>query len=247
MEDSTMISKDIRLTLSNSKKIILKLKKLVCREVLVLGDSHAGIFSESRIRAAFPFYFFNVVSVAGATVSGLENPNSKTQALPIFINNLKRSKANTIIVLLGEVDIGFVIWYRSEKYKTEVSEMLDNALKNYQKFLLLLSKEHRVICLSAPFPTIKDGQDWGEIANARRDVKALQIDRTKLTIRFNKSINEFCQNNKIEYLDFDDESIGKDGLVDIRLLNKNPADHHYEPRTYIKMIIPKLKRCIKIG
>lgn len=240
-----MKSKIIPFMIRTSGKVILKLQKLVCKEVLVLGDSHASIFSDLRLRAAFPFYYFNVVTVGGATVSGLENPNSKTQALPIFMNNIKRSKADTVIVLLGEVDTGFVIWYRSEKYKTAVSKMLNKALNNYQEFLFSLSKEHRIICLSAPLPTVKDGQDWGEVANARREVKASQIDRTKLTIQFNKRMKEYCQKNRIIYLDFDNESIGRDGVVDINLLNKNPTDHHYEPNVYIQMIIPKLKRCIK--
>lgn len=61
----------------------------------------------------------------------------KTQALPIFINNLKRSKASTIIVLHGKVGIGFVIRNNSEKYKTEVSEMLDNALKDIKFFVCI--------------------------------------------------------------------------------------------------------------
>ena len=217
---------------------------MLCNEVLVFGDSHVAIFNNFKMRKAFPQYYFNVVSVGAATVSGLENPNSKTQALPIFKQNLKTSNANTIIVSLGEVDTGFVIWYRSEKYNTEVSEMLDNALRNYRDFLIFLSRDHRVICLSAPLPTIRDGQDWGDVANLRKKVKASQMDRTKLTIYFNESMEGFCLQNKIEYLDFDSESLGKNGLVHAGLINNNINDHHYATEAYIEMIIPKLKRYI---
>ena len=242
-----MILKIIRFALNRIVRIVLIFQKHACKEILVLGDSHALIFSNRSFRMAFPYYYFNVVSVGGATISGLENPNSKTQALPIFMDNLKTSTAETIIILLGEVDTGFVIWYRSEKYGVSVSEMMDNALRNYQDFLLLLSKEHQVICVSTPLPTIKDGQDWGEIANARRGVETSQIDRTKLTLRFNNHMKEFCRINKIGYLNFDNESIGEAGVVSSKLLNKNPNDHHYEPRAYINMIIPKLKKCIEQG
>ena len=145
------------------------------------------------------------------------------------------------MVLLGEVDTGFVIWYRAEKYKAEVSEMLLHALTSYQKFLTLLRNEHRVICLSAPLPTIIDGREWGAVANARKDVRASQAERTLLTIGFNEGMRRFCEENAIEYLDFDDDSIGKDGLVDRRLLNSDPLDHHYEPRAYMEMIIPRLR------
>lgn len=214
---------------------------LTRREILVLGDSHAVVFSDARFRAEFPLHSFNVVAIGGATASGLENPNSKTQAAPIFMDAMKRSAASTVIVLLGEVDTGFVIWYRAEKYQVSVSEMLQSALTSYQEFLRLLKDERRVVCLSAPLPTITDGRDWGEVANARKNVRASQAQRTTLTIRFNEGMRSFCAKNGIGYLDFDGESIGKDGLVDAKLLNSNPLDHHYEPRAYMEMMIPKLE------
>ncbi len=37
-----------------------------------------------------PWYKFKVVSVLGATVSGLENPNSKTNAVNIYNEALKK-------------------------------------------------------------------------------------------------------------------------------------------------------------
>jgi hypothetical protein len=214
------------------------------RAILVLGDSHAAIFSDPALHAAFPLHSFEVVSVGGATASGLENPNSKTQALPIFRDAIKRSAAATVIVLLGEVDTGFVIWYRAEKHQTEVAEMLLDALTNYQKFLLSIQQERRVICLSAPLPTIRDDQEWGAVANARKDVQASQAARTRLTLQFNGRMKEFCASREIAHLHFDDESIGADGLVDTRLLNTNPLDHHYEPRAYLAMLIPKLREQI---
>ncbi|MGH9623736.1 MAG: hypothetical protein ACRD4G_05285 [Bryobacteraceae bacterium] len=90
--------------------MLLTIQERTCQEVLVLGDSHAAIFQTLRMRATFPTRFFNVVAVGGATMSGLENPNSKTHALTIFKRNIRRSKARTVITLLGEVDVGFVIW-----------------------------------------------------------------------------------------------------------------------------------------
>lgn len=185
--------------------------------------------------------------IGGATASGLENPNSKTQSLPTFAEAVRKSAARTIIVQLGEVDAGFVIWYRAEKYNTEVTETLQYALTGYQRFLTSLLGERRVICLSAPLPTIRDGQEWGAVANARREVKASHMDRTQLTIRFNEGVREFCEKANIEYLDFDDESMGKDGLVDMRLLNSDPLDHHYEPCAYMEMMIPKLRERLSSG
>ena len=214
-------------------------------KILVLGDSHANVFTHKDIQSFFANYSFYVVAVGGATVSGLQNPNSKTQALPIFMRRIKKSKAKTIIILLGEVDTGFVIWYRAEKHQAPVDEMLGSALRNYQNLLEQLSKTHRIICISTPLPTIRDGQNWGQIANTRKDIKATQLQRTKLTIQFNSHMQSFCQEIGITYLNFDNISINKNGVVDTKLINKNDADHHYNQDVYASMIINELKGCIE--
>ena len=228
--------------------IVLKIRGLlktvqrsVFKELLVIGDSHVRILSTNRVRFAFPFYYIKRVAVGGATVSGLENPNSKTQAFDIFMKAIRESNAKKIVVILGEVDTGFVIWYRAEKYQTNVSFIFDEAVKKYQKFLLLLSEDHEVICVSTPLPTIIDGQEWGPVADARKEVKATQLERTNLTLSFNKEMKEFCENNKITYVDLDSQSLGDNGLVDNRLLRKDPYDHHYDPTAYSKLIISGLR------
>jgi hypothetical protein len=210
-----------------------------------LGDSHAGIFSNKKFNNVFKRKFFNVISVGGATVSGLENPNAATQAIPIFNSNIKKSRAKIVIVLLGEVDTGFVIWYRAEKYKTSVAKMLDMAVQNYMRFLHELSMRFRVICVSTPLPTIRDGQNWGEIANARKDVQATLKQRTDLTIYFNEIIEKFCKNKNIKFIALDNKSLGRDGIVKPELLNTNPKDHHYNPETYSELLIQELKNIIE--
>lgn len=214
-------------------------------EVLVIGDSHANVFRSRKLKSCFPRHFFNIIVIGGATVSGLKNPNSRTQALPIFLNSLKNSKAATTIVLLGEVDTGFVIWYRAEKYKTPVAVMFDQAIENYKNLIMEISKKTRVICISTPLPTIGDENALGDVANARKEVKATQRQRTELTIEFNKQMKEFCEGNGFTYLSFDQESIGENGLVNPWLLNSDPKDHHYDWQKYADMIVNKLKNSIE--
>ncbi|MFZ2197966.1 MAG: hypothetical protein WAV13_09560 [Thermodesulfovibrionales bacterium] len=228
-----------------SSPIVLWGKRLMFDEVLVIGDSHANVFYSLKFMPSFPRHFFHVVIVGGATVSGLKNPNSTTRALPIFMDSLRNSKAATTIVLLGEVDAGFVIWYRAEKYKTPVAVMLDQATENYQNLLMEISKKSRVICISTPLPTITDENIWGDIANARKDVKATQRQRTDLTIQFNKQMQEFCDRKRFIYLSFDNECIGENGLVAPWILNSNPNNHHYDRQKYADMIINRLRSIIK--
>ncbi len=173
------------------------------REILILGDSHTPIFNHELFKEKFPDLFFNIHTVVGATASGLENPNSKTKAYPIFREAIKKSTAKQVIVMLGEVDTGFVIWYRAQKYQESVASMMDKAIESYSRFLLELAMRFEVVCISTPLPTIQDGNDWGDIANARRDVTALLVERTALTLEFNRIMQLFCRQNNIRYLMLD--------------------------------------------
>ena len=112
------------------------------RRYLVLGDSHAQVFKNHMFKVCYPFTSFDVCDVGGATVSGLDNPHSKTDTLKIFRKKLKNSKKlNKIIFLIGEVDTGFVIWYRAEKYGASINKQI--VVNNEQELLSVLSKEKK--------------------------------------------------------------------------------------------------------
>ncbi|RXP45424.1 SGNH/GDSL hydrolase family protein [Lutibacter sp. HS1-25] len=221
--------------------------KLAFRKVLVIGDSHAKIFNNPLFKIHFPFYAFDVCSVKGATASGLENPNSKTQAYKIFKEKLDNpQKYFKVILLLGEVDTGFVIWYRSEKYDAPISKMFNDAIIKYTNFIADTNKLLQPIVISTPLPTISDNNDWGEIANLRKTIKAKQLERTDLTIKFNNKIEKFCKTNNIEYVNLDKQSLGKNGLIDDYLLNKNSNNHHYNNNNYTKLLIRNLKKILVV-
>lgn len=208
------------------------------RKILVIGDSHSRVFESLQAKFRFPFVTFNVCSVDGATVSGLDNPNSKTNAYEIFIEKINAADDfEKIVFLLGEVDLGFVIWYRATKYSTSIDEMLDRAVSNYLNLIEQASIKFPVLVLSAPLPTISDNNDWGEIANLRREVTASQKERTNLTIKFNRIVEERCSHfENVEYLNLDNDSIGDSGIVSNNLLNSNRLDHHYDKKEYFKLI-----------
>lgn len=210
------------------------------QEILVLGDSHSPVFNHPLFKEKFPHLSFNVLTVIGATASGLENPNSKTQAYPIFREAIENSTAKQAIIMLGEVDTGFVIWYRAQKYQESVAVMMDKAIASYSRFLAELSLRFKVVCISTPLPTIQDGNDWGDIANARREVTASQIERTSLTLEFNRAIQAFCSQNGIRYIMLDDLSIGENGLVKTDLLNSDSSNHHYDEDRYSRLLVEGL-------
>ncbi len=217
-------------------KRLFKAKK----KLLVMGDSHVSVFNHKILKKALISYKLTALPVGGATVSGLENPNSKTQALPLFMAKFEQIEPDITVLQLGEVDTGFVIWYRAEKYQAPVVEMMDKAISNYKNLIVDLSQKSQVVCISTPLPTIKDDQTWGEIANARKDIVATQKERTDLTIRFNKAIEKICADEKVHYINLDNESIGDNGVVADYLLNSDLLDHHYAQDIYATMLANKL-------
>lgn len=213
------------------------------RRVFVAGDSHAKIFSHRAFEVAFPDVFFESGAVSGATISGFRNPNSETQALPIIRRRLDLTTARLVISMFGEIDTGFVIWYRAKKYGFSVSLMLEETLGQYKAFLEELHERgHAVLCISTPLPTIPDGCDFGVVANARSSISGSQVERTELTRSFNRSMQEYCHKRDFGYLMLDELSVGSDGLVDDGLRNSDPSDHHYHPDRYAELLVAELRR-----
>lgn len=211
---------------------------------LVLGDSHAWVFLHPLFDLRFPKSVFEVCWVAGATASGLENPNSKTQAGPTFERAIQKYPSQIYILLLGEVDTGFVIWYRAQKYQASVDEMLTLAVDQYANFIRRLRALGKVIVVSAPLPTIPDENQCGEVANLRKQVKATQRERIDLTLAFNRRVAQACAAEGASFVGLDALSLDERGLVKKELLNLNPCDHHYDPLAYARLLARELERAL---
>jgi hypothetical protein len=211
------------------------------KRVLVVGDSHAKIFRHFRFLYGLPKIHFTVSAKGGATASGLATPNSKTQAYQRFRKALDEIPRDLVMVQLGEVDTGYVIWYRARKHDSSVNEMFDLAIKTYTGFLLEIAATDKVLVLSAPLPTISDGNDWGEVADQRKEVVTTQKERTDLTVRFNQRVEAFCKEHGMAYLNLDKDCMGEDGILAGYYLNPNPLDHHYHEPRYIGLLCKRLR------
>jgi hypothetical protein len=206
------------------------------KKILVLGDSHAEIFDNILFSDLFSKYTVTNCFVPGATVSGLSNPNSRTQALPIFEAEYRKTRPDYTIFLLGEVDTGFVLWYQADKYNMSVRFLLGKMLENYKKLVISTLGADNTIIISAPLPTIKDGQFWGAVANARKEVNVSQKERTDLTLEFNRLMSEWAFNHEINFINLDGASLGDNSLVSETLINSDHCDHHYEKDAYARLI-----------
>ena len=151
--------------------------KIVC----CLGDSHTNIFE--HIHHYYPWWHtrFEITVVKGATALGLVNPNSRTQAFQVFdlvINQAKRK--TSFLFCMGEVDCGFVIWYRAEKNQVPIENQISKSFTNYSNYIDSVRRRgfSDIIIYSVPLPIIDESLDWGESSNLRKEVKATKRDRT---------------------------------------------------------------------
>lgn len=217
-------------------------------KLLVLGDSHTQVFRSGKFPINFPEYDWDVVSVVGATISGIDNPNSKTNAINIFMERLAIRDYSKVILQLGEVDIGFVMWFKSERDALPVEHYFSLTVQKYCEFILLVKMYcEDILVVSIPQPTIKDGETPGKVANQRSSIKATQIERAEQTIKFNETLAKFCKGQDIKFLDLDPYSIGADGLITDELLNPKKTDHHYCKFAYSKLLVEQLKKAQKNG
>ncbi|MFV0572549.1 MAG: hypothetical protein ACK5M1_08990 [Xanthomarina gelatinilytica] len=235
------------------KRIKIKVKRLAkelfYKQYYVFGDSHTEIFTHMNKKKYDWNYSFDVTLVGGATAQGMRNPNSYTNALGIFTKKIKtiKNKKTKLFFLLGEVDTGFVIWYRALKYKESIDDQLNKSLQAYVDFIngVKAMGFNNIYVLSAPLPTIEDNQDWGEIANARKVVTATKIERTLLTLKYNKSLEVQMKNIGVIYISLDEELINAEtGLLKENFLNKDINNHHLDIDKYAEITYKKIKKFI---
>jgi hypothetical protein len=214
--------------------------------ILVLGDSHTLVFNNDQFFKKIPNYLFEVISVPGATASGLDNPNSKTKASHTFYSAIENEKHDVILLCLGEVDTGFVIWYRAKKYNRDIDEMLHMAIENFGHLIKDCSERSKTIVISAPLPTIDDSNKPGDVRNLRKEITATQLERTELSLRFNRAIKEYCEDREISYVDLDAECLGDNGIVNSSMLCADVADHHYDENITNIILIYRFNKLVYI-
>ncbi|CAO3421442.1 hypothetical protein [Azospirillum doebereinerae] len=197
-----------------------------------VGDSHVQSF---EIAATFgllrrPSRF---LIVPGATAVGLRNPESRTQAIACFQKALLPVLPGVVpVIQLGEVDCGFVIWWRAQTHGECVEAQLAASVAAYAAFVdsLLGAGYGRVVVTGAVPPTIRDGQTWGRVARARHAVTVSQRDRTDLTLRYNQRLAELAVRLGLPYADISARVLDAGtGLLADAYRNPDARDHHLHP------------------
>ncbi len=228
--------------------ILSKIKDKIIRSIspsnYIFGDSHVLVFNYLNTNYDFKPKF-EVNAVIGATAVGLRNPQSMTNALPIFNKKINEiiNKKSWLLFMLGEIDTGYLIWYRAQKFGESVEKQMQESLTTYMEFVTNVKKKgfENIGILSAPLPTIADGQNWGEVAQLRKEVIATQVERTQLTLKYNMELKKICMEEQFTYVDCDRYLFNPSSeKVHDKFLNKNPLEHHMDEAAYSEVILKSL-------
>ncbi|MDY0917768.1 hypothetical protein [Pseudomonas viridiflava] len=205
---------------------------MTIQRLVVLGDSHLEALQLAVGLGLLKVQDVTFSVVPGATAVGLRNPNSITDALNIFRTALAaQPKDSAVLMHLGEVDCGFVIWWRAERYGESTEVQFQDSIHAYRLFLneVLLMGFSRVCITGASLPTIRDGTDMGEVANKRAEVKVSLVERTELTFRYNQSLREMAIESGVDYFDITDSVVDQSTrLVHDFFRNPDPCNHHLD-------------------
>jgi hypothetical protein len=199
-------------------------------QICVFGDSHSRIFNH----CITDHIKFDVIFVSGATAQGCVNPNSKTDALRIYESHIMKSKKyDKIMIMLGEVDCGYLVWVRSKRYNISIESQIDLCIKNINEFIVnILIKNgytsDQVILCGAHLPIILDNTDPKYLCGARKEVDISQYERTLKTLEYNKRLESMAKINGYKYIDITKYILGDDGLVKKYYLNDIPGDNHLD-------------------
>lgn len=201
-------------------------------KLLAFGDSHLEALKfawDLKLLQADDAIF---CIVPGATAVGLRNPNSVTNALEIFQAAAEEHRdATHALIHLGEVDCGFVVWWRCMKFGESVERQIDCSIDAYGKFVADLYRRgfSRVCITGASLPTIRDHLEFGEVANRRREVTVGLAERTALTLSYNERLHNLARETGSKYFDLSSGTINRDDkIVSDHFRNEDPRDHHLD-------------------
>lgn len=198
----------------------------------IFGDSHIVNFHYAHRQKLIdrPCRF---KKVGGATAVGLRNPNSITDALGQFKGVLIPAQPDIIPVIhIGEVDCGYLIWWRAQKYDEPIAKQFEESINAYFAFVdqLLAAGYPSVVVTGASLPTIRDGQYLGDIASARREVTATLKQRTDLTLRYNNRLKKEADIRMLPFVDVSGDMIDPHtGTVADKFRSTDAKDHHLNP------------------
>lgn len=204
--------------------------------ILILGDSHAGVFEYLFDHDLLAPHLLNCEIVGGATACGLNNDRSVTGAFAIYQRSLQRfADFEVVVIMLGEVDCSFAFWNRAQRHGETVIDQIPRAIQGIERLLAWgtsQSARQRFVLAGSILPTIRDDQ-IDQQYEVRRSVRASQRERTELVLGYNEALRRLAAQRSCPYMDITAPTIDPDtGLLRQKYLVRDKVDiHQSQPMT----------------
>ncbi len=198
--------------------------------MLILCDSHGGVFEYIHDNALLSPHYINCEVVGGATAYGLNNDQSSTRSFLKFSQAIKRYPTFDVIgIMLGEVDCSVTLWAVAQKRGVAAAELIPQAMRGYQRLIDYLQSngKSRIVLFGSILPTVSDEQQPFQFEPLRRNAGADQRQRTALVLAFNQQLQVLAKGAGLDYLDITQETLDeKTGLVNQAFVIRDRIDHH---------------------
>jgi hypothetical protein len=200
------------------------------RRILVLGDSHCGVFEYGFDHGLLDPHWLNCEIVGGATAYGLNNDQSATGAWQKYVAALKRyPRFDFVVIVLGECDCSYALWKKAEKLQVLPSVLIEHSMQGIRRLVALVKNRRQVrniILVGSILPTIEDAMAKAQAIVVRREVAATQQERTRLVLDYNLALSQLAREMGVGYFDLTAQTIDQQtGLLD-RRFSAAPDDHH---------------------
>lgn len=203
----------------------------------MLGEANVALIGDSHVRpmSIFPPSVLKVLSVSGGTMSGVNNPVSKSNSYNEISRFLEGGEFKSIVLALGEVDVGFLCLVKGGVSTVgEAKKNVDAAIRAYHSFYKKVSELHpgsRVYVSTVCPPILNDY--W--------------IKKSKITLRRNViftfeqrvEISKYCNDRIVEIFPHVVDVASRLTLEKnrARFSHVNPVDHHYDSAFYVGAVV----------
>jgi hypothetical protein len=220
-------------------------------KILIIGDSHAGVFEYAFDHDLLAPHLLNCDIVGGATASGLNNDKSVTSSFSKFQASIRRfADYDVVVIMLGEVDCSFALWNRAKLRGESVFEQIPHAVKGVERLLdwsmAQLGRRNFVLAGSI-LPTIKDEQIDLQYYELRRSVRATQRERSDLVLALNDALRKLAGRRGLHYVDITSRTIdAEQGVVREQFIVAEKLDHHQSQAGTAPLWVEEMTRVLLV-
>ena len=205
------------------------LNKKITPRVILIGDSHVRYFEHMVINGYFSrSVVLQFLAYGGATALGLMTPVSIARK-EILKNMENKPRAEHIIFYFGEIDCRRAAWKYANDTQQDIYTVIEETLENYLAFIntIQLLGYSNISVIGTILPITPD--ELYRI-NSTRDSRApfaSQKARTKLTLYFNKRLQQHASCQNFGYFDITEMMLDPEtGMADEKFIRDYCLESH---------------------